>query len=45
MFTDILEGREDPIFALNEKFRNDIRTQKLDLSVGVLKMNQVTPRS
>ena len=37
MFTDIPEGKKDPIFALNEKFRNDTRAQKLDLGVGVFK--------
>ncbi|EDM67229.1 aspartate aminotransferase [Moritella sp. PE36] len=37
MYTNIPKGVKDPIFALNESFRNDPREDKIDLGVGVFK--------
>lgn len=37
MYSNIPKGMKDPIFALNESFRNDTREEKVDLGVGVFK--------
>ncbi|MCC8368359.1 aspartate/tyrosine/aromatic aminotransferase [Xenorhabdus sp. PB61.4] len=44
MYTNMLSGKSDPIFALNEMFRHDKRSNKIDLGVGVFKNDHdITP--
>lgn len=37
MYTNLPTGERDPIFALNEKFNDDPRADKIDLGVGVFR--------
>ncbi len=40
-FHEILEGQPDPIFGLNEAFQADVRSNKVNLIIGIYKDEQL----